>query len=223
MMKKGIELYRSGKYNEALRHFRSIQANEDSYAEISYYLGLCYAQLEQFDEALIYLDQVVASSEDFAQVYQSRMLIGYVYANTGRYRLAEYEFQHLLDEGYDSSKVHAALGYILYKQENIPASIKNLEQALAINPENATALNSLAFIMADQGIQLPKARDYIRKALELKPDHPAYLDTFGWVLHKMGDPVNARRVLNKAVDLAPKESEIREHLELVKKAGMIDV
>jgi tetratricopeptide (TPR) repeat protein len=104
-MKKGIELYENGKYKEALRHFRSLQVDEDSYAEVSYYLGLCYAQLEQFDEALIYLDQVVAAAEDFAQVYQSRMLIGYIYANTGRYRLAEYEFQHLLDEGYDSSKV----------------------------------------------------------------------------------------------------------------------
>jgi tetratricopeptide (TPR) repeat protein len=153
-MKKGIELYENGKYKEALRHFRSLQVDEDSYAEVSYYLGLCYAQLEQFDEALIYLDQVVAAAEDFAQVYQSRMLIGYIYANTGRYRLAEYEFQHLLDEGYDSSKVHAALGYILYKQGNIPASIKNLEEALSISAENATALNSLAFIMADEGIQV---------------------------------------------------------------------
>jgi tetratricopeptide (TPR) repeat protein len=192
-MKKGIELYENGKYKEALRHFRSLQVDEDSYAEVSYYLGLCYAQLEQFDEALIYLDQVVAAAEDFAQVYQSRMLIGYIYANTGRYRLAEYEFQHLLDEGYDSSKVHAALGYILYKQGNIPASIKNLEEALSISAENATALNSLAFIMADEGIQLPKAKEYVRRALELRPDHPAYLDTFGWILYKTGDLVNAER------------------------------
>jgi Flp pilus assembly protein TadD len=219
----GIELYETGKYKEALRHFRSLQVDEDSYAEVSYYLGLCYAQLEQFDEALIYLDQVVAAAEDFAQVYQSRMLIGYIYANTGRYRLAEYEFQHLLDEGYDSSKVHAALGYILYKQGNIPASIKNLEEALSISAENATALNSLAFIMADEGIQLPKAKEYVRRALELRPDHPAYLDTFGWILYKTGDLVNAERVLRRARELSSDEAEIREHLDQVKKAGMIDI
>jgi tetratricopeptide (TPR) repeat protein len=222
-MKKGIELYESGKYNEALRHFRSIQVDEDSYAEISYYLGLCYAQLEQYDEALIYLDQVIASAEDFAQAYQSRMLIGYIYATTGRYRLAEYEFQRLLDEGYDSSKVHAALGYILYKQGNIPASIKNLEEALAIREDNATALNSMAYIMADQGIQLPKAKEYVRRALELRPEHPAYLDTFGWILYKLGDLVNAERVLKRARELDPRTPDIKEHLDQVKKAGMIDI
>jgi Flp pilus assembly protein TadD len=151
------------------------------------------------------------------------MLIGYIYANTGRYRLAEYEFQHLLDEGYDSSKVHAALGYILYKQGNIPASIKNLEEALSISAENATALNSLAFIMADEGIQLPKAKEYVRRALELRPDHPAYLDTFGWILYKTGDLVNAERVLRRARELSSDEAEIREHLDQVKKAGMIDI
>lgn len=222
-MKKGIKLYESGKYKEALRHFRSLQVDEDSYTAVSYYLGLCYTQLDQFDEALIYLDQVVAAAEDFAQVYQSRMLIGYIYASTGRYRLAEYEFQHLLDEGYESSKVHAALGYILFKQGNVAASIKNLEEALSLKTDNATALNSLAFIMADQGLRLQVAQDYIKQALELRSEHPPYLDTFGWILFKKGDLVNAERVLKRAVELAPDTAEIKEHLAQVRKAGSINL
>lgn len=220
-MTKGIQLYKQGKYNEALRTLKSVDAEEHNHAQISYYIGLCYAKLEQFDESLIYLDQVVAADEDFAQVFQTRMVIGYIYATTGRYRLAEYEFQHLLDQGYDSSKVHAALGFILFKQGNVAGSIKNLQEALRLNEENATALNSLAFIMADQDIRISLARQYIQKALEIRPEHPAYLDTYGWILYKSGDLVNAQRVLGRAKELAPDASEIREHFEQVKNAGKI--
>ncbi|AHC14786.1 tetratricopeptide repeat protein [Salinispira pacifica] len=221
-MQKGIHLYKEGKFQEALRFFRSIDVEEDQYSQVSYYLGLCYTRLEQYDEALIYLDQVIASSDDFAQAYQSRMVIGYIYAETGRYRLAEFEFQHLLDEGYESARVHAALGYILYEQGNIPGSIKNLEEALNIDPENPTALNSLAFIMADQGLRLSVARDYIRRALNIRPDSAAYMDTLGWVLFKSGELEGAMKALKKARDLAPDEKEIQEHFAHVKKAGMIN-
>ena len=215
-MNKGIILYKQGSFHEALRYFKSLDT--DDKIMVSYYLGLCYAQLGQQDEALVYLDEVVASSRDFAQVYQSRMAIGYLYASTGRYRLAEFEFQHLLEEGYDSSKVHAALGYIAFKQGNIPASIKQLEEAVKLDPHNPTALNSLAFIMASEKMHIPLALKYIRQALVIRPASPAYLDTLGWVLFKNGESVKARKVLHKARQLAPQETEIRKHYAEVEQA-----
>ncbi len=220
-MKKGIKLYKTGQFQEAVRFFRGLDVDGEGRAEVSYFLGLCYTQLEQFDEALIYLDQVVASGHDFAQIYQARMVIGFVYATTGRYRLAEFEFQYLLDQGYESSKVHAALGYVLYKQDNIAASVKNLEEALVMDAGNYTALNSLAFIMADQNIRLELAKNYIQRALKIRPDHPPYLDTYGWILFKTGDIQQAHNVLQKAVRLAPAEMEIAEHLNQVRKTGRI--
>ena len=208
-MDKGIDLYKQGRFQEALRYFRSL--NADSETGVSYYLGLCYAQLELYDEALTCLDDVVARSDDFTHIYQSRMVIGYLHASTGRYRLAEFEFQHLLEEGYESSKVYAALGYIFFKQDNIPASIKNLEEAIALDPKNPTALNSLAFIMANEGLHMPLALTYIRQALLIRPKSPAYLDTLGWVLFKNGENKKALKVLKKARELAPGKVEIKKH------------
>ena len=221
-MDKGINLYKQGKFHEALRYFKSIDLNKkgmDAHTkgEVSYYLGLCYTKLEQYDEALAYLENVAEISEDFTQIYQSHMVIGYLYASTGRYRLAEFEFQHLLEAGYESSKVHAALGYLFFKQGNIPASIKSLEEALALDSKNSTALNSLAFIMAHEEIRLPLALKYIREALLIRPRSPAYLDTLGWVLFKNGEKEKAYKVLRKARELAPTMVEIREHCAEVRK------
>lgn len=212
-MEKGIHLYKQGKFEEALRYFKGRKGDEVR----SYYLGLCYAQLEQHEDALAYLDEVVANSHDFTHIYQSRMVIGYLYVATKRFRLAELAFQHLLDSGYESSRVYAALGYAYFKQGNIPASIQSLEKAISLDPKNPTALNSLAFIMANEGIRIPLALKYIRQALMSRPRSPAYLDTFGWVLFKTGEHDKARQVLRKACELAPKASEIKKHYAEVEK------
>ncbi|MGI9256589.1 MAG: tetratricopeptide repeat protein, partial [Salinispira sp.] len=186
----------------------------------SYYLGLSYVQLEQYDEALVYLEEAIEKTDDFTQIYQSRMVVGYLYVATKRYRLAEFEFQYLLDEGYESSKVYAALGYICFKQGNVPAGIRNLEKAVTLDPENPTALNSLAFIMANEDIRIPVALSYIRRALTRKPQNPAYLDTLGWILFKNGEYHKARQILQKACELAPENIEIKMHYAKVEESIM---
>ena len=163
-MKEGIRLYRQKKYREALDALLAAQIDTDDQATLSYYLGLCYTHLGQHDEALLYLEQVVNSEIGFLHIYQSRMIMGYIYAVTGRYRLAEFELNRLLEDGYESAKVYAALGYAVYAQGKTAPAIANLEKALKIDPDNANALNSLGFILAENAIQLDLARQYCESA-----------------------------------------------------------
>ncbi|WP_037545632.1 tetratricopeptide repeat protein [Spirochaeta lutea] len=214
-MREGIRLYKLGKYREALENLRSVKVAERDYAELSYFLGLCYTKLEQFEEALLYLEQVVTSELGFAQVYQARMILAYIYALTERHRLAEFELQRLIEDGYDSVQVHAALGYVLYREKKHAAAIKQLESGLAIDPANPTVLNTLAFIMAEENIRPGAALSYVRRALVAKPDHPAYLDTLGWVLFRMGDFKEALEHLRRARKAWPENQEIRDHIRKV--------
>lgn len=213
----GLHLLEKRRYAEALETFLAVDVNPEQHPELSYYLGLCYTNLERFDEAVLYLEQVVTGDEDFTHIYQGRMLLGYIYTVTDRHRLAEFEFSRLLEEGFDSAKVHAALAHVQYAQEKTSASILQLEKALEIDPDNPTALNSLGYIMADNGIRLPAALSYCKKAVEIAPDNPAYLDSLGWTYFKLGDVADARVYLKKAHELAPDNDEIASHWDEVRR------
>ncbi len=214
-MEKAIRLYELGKYQEALDRLLDSDVDSDDYTELSYYLGLCYTQLEQYDEALLYLEQVVTADVSFAKAYQSRMILGYIYAVTGRYRLAEFEFARLLEDGYESPKVYSALAYNQYHQNNIPAAVTNLQKALQLDPDNPTALNNLGYVLADRGAKPELAIKYCKEAVKHKPESATYLDSLGWAAYKAGQREHARKLLKRAMELRPDDEEIRRHMEQV--------
>jgi tetratricopeptide (TPR) repeat protein len=211
-MNEGIRLLKQGQYDRALQHLLHTHSDAPENPELSYYLGLCYTHLDKYDEALLYLEQVVSSELSFTHVYQSRMILGYIYAVTGRHRLAEFEFRSLLDDGFDSAKTHAALGFSLYAQGQRDEAIAELERALELDPTNGNALNSLGFVLAESGKDLRRAVDCCRRAVRIRPNSPAYLDSLGWAYFKLGKVEEAREALRSALHAAPGEKEIAGHL-----------
>ena len=215
MMNEGIRLLKRGQHERALQHLLSAHVEKPDYPELSYYLGLCYTHLGRYDEALLYLEQVVSSELSFPHVYQSRMILGYIYSVTRRYRLAEFEFRKLLDDGFDSARTHAALGYVMHAQGNTDAAIAELERALELDPDNSTALNSLGYILADTRRDTRRAVDCCRRALRRNPNNPAYLDSLGWAYYRLGRAEEAREVLRSALEASPRNKEIAAHLRQV--------
>ena len=220
-MNEGIRLYRQKKYRPALNFFLEVNVDDDEQSILSYYLGLCYTHLGKHDEALLYLEQVVNSDIGFLHVYQARMIMGYIYAVSGRYRLAEFELNRLLEDGYESAKVYAALAYAVYAQGRTAPAIANLEKALRIDPDNANALNSLGYILAENNIQLQAARDYCRRALALRPENAAYLDSLALVERRMGNLQKAKELYEQALRLSSGRADIVGHYkELLRSAGV---
>jgi tetratricopeptide (TPR) repeat protein len=211
-MSEGVRLLSAGHYERALQQFLNSDVDSREYPELSYYLGLCYTHLERYDEALLYLEQVVGSGLGFSHIYQARMILGYIYSVTKRYRLAEFEFRHLLDEGFDSARARAALAYVLHAQGELDEAIAELEHALELDGHHETALNSLGFILADHDIDARRAAELCRKAVQQNPKNASYLDSLGWAYYKLGQTEKARDVLREALELAPGNKAIASHL-----------
>ncbi|MCA1753108.1 MAG: tetratricopeptide repeat protein [Spirochaeta sp.] len=214
-LREGVRLFQQKKYDAAVQELLQAKPSSEDYPRLSYYLGLCYTHLHSYDEALLYLEQVVTSEIGLPHIYQSRMILGYIYTVTERYRLAEFEFSKLLDEGFESAKVHAALGHVLFAQNQSGNSIEHLERALEMDPENATALNSLGYVMAENDMRLSEAFEYCKQAVKAAPHNPAYLDSLGWVFFRRRQLPEARRVLSEALKKAPNHPDIRAHLRTV--------
>jgi tetratricopeptide (TPR) repeat protein len=214
---KALELFESKNYETALAALLSMDDPSD-YPLLSYHLGLCYTQLGRYDEALLYLEQVAGNQLDLVHLFQIRMILGYIYSITDRKRLAEFEFRRLLEEGFESAKVYSALAHALYSQKKTGESIDLLEKALNLEPDNANALNSLGYILADQAKRLPLALVYCQKAVNMAPANPAYLDSLGWALFRNGNLKEARSYLRQAQERAPRNADIMKHLKKVMEA-----
>ena len=185
----GIRFFRMKNWSMALQEFLSKDTsdfNSDEKMEIAYYLGLCYTKLERYDEALSYLEQVVISGTDILRVFQCRMALAYIYVITKRLKMAEYELKRLQNSGLESPLLYNTLAYAAWAQKHNKNAIELYEKTLEIDSNNATAMNSMGYILADTGLDVMRALRLCRKAVDSRPNSPAYLDSLGWAYYKSG-------------------------------------
>jgi tetratricopeptide (TPR) repeat protein len=215
---EGVRLFKESNWEQALKEFLSKDTSDfnfDEKMEIAYYLGLCYAKLKNYEEALVFLEQVVTSEHDVLRVFQCRMTLAYIYLITKRVKMAEYELERLQSSGMESPLLYNTLAYSAWLQKKHTTAIELYEKTLEIDSDNATAMNSMGYILADTGIDIMRALRLCRKAVDSKPQNAAYLDSLGWAYYKSGEPVEARTWLRRALDIAPEEEEIKKHFKIV--------
>jgi len=208
-------LVASGDYKGALQVLRGVETGEDNHFEIAYLYGLCHARLGNWDDALLYLEQVATGGLDSRRDEQCRIALAYVYSVTGRHKLAEYELRTLREKVGETPRVLSFLGYSAWAQGRIDESLSLYGRALELDPEFANALNGMGYILACEGKDGARALTYCRKAVDLKPDDPAYIDSLAWAYHKLGFDDEARNQIRKALALAPMAAEILEHAKAI--------
>ena len=83
---------------------------------------------------------------------------------------------------------------------------------LEIDPNNAIAMNNLAFLLAEGGSDLDEALKLVTRAMEMAPDSPQMIDTAGWVRLKRGENDSAIALFADAVAKEPADETFRDHL-----------
>jgi len=217
-MQEGIRLFRIKRWDLALKEFQQISTvdfDSKDNAELAYYMGLCYTKLARYDDALLYLEQVVTAEDDLMRIYQCRMTLAYVYVLTKRSKMAEFELKRLQISGFESAMLYNTLAYAAWTQRRYKSSVEMYEKALELDDENTTAMNGLGYILSDLDMDIIRGLRLCRKAVDKKPQNAAYLDSLGWAYFKNGDLLESRTWLRRALDLAPQEKDIKEHFRIV--------
>jgi tetratricopeptide (TPR) repeat protein len=215
---EGVRFYRQKNWEKALKEFLSKDTSDFNVyekMELSYYLGLCYTKLKNYEEALVFLEQVVTSEHDVLRVFQCRLTLAYIYVISKRVKMAEYELTRLQSSGLESPLLYNTLAYAAWMQKQNKNAVELYEKTLEIDSDNATAMNSMGYILADTGMDIMRALRLCRKAVDTKPHSAAYLDSLGWAYYKSGEVVEARTWLRRALDIAPNEEVIKKHFKIV--------
>jgi tetratricopeptide (TPR) repeat protein len=206
------------RYDLALRELLQVDGagfSGDENAELAYYLGLCYTKLDHYEDALLYLDQVISSGQNALRVYQCRMTLAYIYVITGKLKMAEFELGRLMKNGFESVQLYTTLAYAAWIQRNPKEAVEYYERALDMDGNNTTAMNGLGYILVETNEDLIRGLRLCRRAVDRKPQNAAYMDSLGWAYFKSGEVLEARIWLRRAIDLAPRHREIRDHWRVV--------
>src|SRR6202011_4610021 len=76
------------------------------------------------------------------------------------------------------------LGMILETTGTMDQAKAVYEQLLKIDPNNAVALNNLAYRKAEEGLDLDSALNMAQKARQIQPNMTTVADTVGWIYIK---------------------------------------
>jgi tetratricopeptide (TPR) repeat protein len=89
---------------------------------------------------------------------------------------------------------------------------KMFRQVLEVDATNASALNYLGYMLADQNVRLQEAQDLVKRAVRIEPNNYAFLDSLGWVYYRLNRLEDAERQLTRSLELMSKDPTIHEHL-----------
>ncbi len=133
-----------------------------------------------------------------------------------RYKEAEHYYTRAIEMLKKPKKRHWTLFYARgvsrERLKNWTDAESDLKMALKLSPDQPLVLNYLGYSWVDQGINLKRAMDLIRKAVKLKPDDGYFVDSLGWAHYRLGNFKKAAQQLERAVELRPDDPVINDHL-----------
>jgi len=103
-------------------------------------------------------------------------------------------------------------GALYEREKKFDLAEKEFRRVLDADPKNASALNYLGYMLADQNMRLPEAQDYIKRAVDLEPTNYAFLDSLGWVYFRLNKLDEAEQQLSHSLQLMAKDPTIHDHL-----------
>ncbi len=104
------------------------------------------------------------------------------------------------------------IGDIYHSMDSLQRAFDSYEECLRWNPDNYGALNNYAYFLAIEDKELEKAERMSKKTVLAEPNNGTYLDTYAWVLFKLGRYQEAAVYINRTISQTGGVSEVEyEH------------
>jgi len=205
----GYVLEAQGELEQALFHYQQVQRRSNAFLNAQREALRLQVELEQFDEAVAWAAQMSARDAALAPAYPALLAEALINAGHHERALAVLD-QALLDhpQNVDLLFARTLLHERAGRQE---AAERDLQRIIAINPNDARALNHLGYSLTVRTDRYQEALELIERAIDISPDDPAIIDSLGWVQFKLGYLDDALYNLQRAYAAFP-DPEVAAHL-----------
>jgi tetratricopeptide (TPR) repeat protein len=196
-------------YESAENYFNNAVALEDSLADAWINLALVIDNQGRYEEALKIMQTAVKKmpSDSAGIVFYT----SFIHSRNEEYDLAREGYSRLLESDPDNIQIRFNLAASHERLGNFEQAEMHFKKILEVAPDNALTLNYLGYMYAEKGINLDEAMKMIEKALEIEPDNGAYLDSYAWVLYKLGRYEDAIVPMNSAIEIEQDDAILFDH------------
>ncbi|HVO02256.1 MAG TPA: DUF6165 family protein [Candidatus Cybelea sp.] len=213
LTRRGAQLRRERRYDEAMQCHREAIAVDPRYAEAHNNLANCLRDVGRRQEAAAEYQQAIALKPDFVEAIHN---LGHVEIELGEKDrgLASFRRAVTLQPGF--ADAHNSIGVELCKRKAYAEAETALRESIRLNPKAARPHNNLGIALKEQK-RLAEAEQSLRAALKLKPEYPEALTNLGQVLRLAGKSDEAIACCRKALALDPKSATVNYNLGVVLK------
>jgi TolB-like protein/Tfp pilus assembly protein PilF len=185
--------------------------------------GIAESTEESLSAADNYLMQAIELDPEFGNAWSKRAVVvgaqlssGYSNITTQRgYEDYRRYIETALKWSPDNATAHAGLaGLHIFENWDWPAAERELELAMAIDPNNPDVLSSMSFLASTFGNQ-KEAMRYARLAISRDPKDLVYVEGLGHVYYADGQFEEAERIFRSVIELQPKRPFTHQYLTTV--------
>lgn len=135
-------------------------------------LAMVAIQQEQYDQAMEYLHEAIATQPDDVRTLGVMAQVEYRRNNL---QAAAEIMEEAIRQNPTNSRLHHRLAALRHEQGALDLAAISLDRSLELSPNNTEALILYSIVLAQQG-RVAEAQQRIDKALEIKPEDPAVRD-----------------------------------------------
>ncbi len=172
------------------------------------------------------IDDLYTSSKYVATKYNlspiPKLLLAYAANERNEYDLALGELDKALTLAGNNKEllieITSLLASVYYQKGDIDKSFQTFDKGLELSPDNASMLNNYAYYLSEQNTRLKEARIMIERCLKIE-SNSTYLDTYAWIMYKLGKYRKADDIMNNLYKSELMESaDHYEHYGFIKRA-----
>lgn len=175
-------------------------------------LANLYVRTSQYDRAIAELRALLNSPVDVKEAASLHFRLGETYRRKGEMEAAMREFAESSAADPGNTQALLQLALIFDGTGERPEAGALYEKILQMQPDHPVALNNLAYLRADSGMDLDQSLAMALKAHQKAPDSSNIDDTVGWIYVKMNRPGDAEASFRDALKLEPDSASIHYHL-----------
>ncbi|MEO6689207.1 MAG: tetratricopeptide repeat protein [Dokdonella sp.] len=204
------------KRDEALAWYRTISDEDEHWFDAQLREAVVLDQLGRTQPALDFLHQLQSQATEDSDQLGSAYLLEADFLRKTRPREALVVYTRALASLPDDPRLLYARALLAVDEGDLATGEHDLRRVIELKPDDAEAMNALGYTLADRADRADSARHtealaLIQRALKLKPEEPAIIDSMGWLRYRMGDLDASLESLRRAFAKQP-DADIAAHL-----------
>lgn len=209
---------RSEYVDKAIEHYKAALKADPGAAFLAEELTDLYIQAGRLRDAVVEAEQMLARDPGNVEAHR---ILGRIYSrmigdpaqgrlDEGMLRRAIEQFQKVTEKDPSDAEAFVTLGRLYRLAQNSVEAEKAFQKALELDPDNEYALHGLALLYSDLGDTKTAVQMWER--LAQRNPHPRIFRALAATLSEARDYSGAVAALRRALELAPKDTEIKREL-----------